>query len=305
MNPLLGQLPDVPPVKELWKREKSQYRVWIILFGVSILTILSLLITSIVLTQIGSGKEDIINKWYQYYSNEFRDHAAKDNANASFNWNQTVMPSIMVAMVGIGAMLFLTTTIKAYQKQNFAFISNWSTFSVGLGAMVGFVQLMRQIQAPHLVTPVNTVGGIVMLIAYILFIVIWIMASMPLVKIRREFQLSMRIEAIKNDPRYQAAMANPAAGAGMQQGPYGMGPIMGAQMAATPTQPGTENQTPQPNMNNVKTKEDKRREALENMTVAELKKVASKLSISGHKDMRKAELIDAIMRISKISKEKK
>ena len=304
MNPLLGQLPDVPPVKELWKREKSQYRVWIILFGVSILTILSLLITSIILTQIGSGKEDIINKWYQYYSNEFRDHAAKDNANASFNWNQTVMPSIMVAMVGIGAMLFLTTTIKAYQKQNFAFISNWSTFSVGLGAMVGFVQLMRQIQAPHLVTPVNTVGGIVMLIAYILFIVIWIMASMPLVKIRREFQLSMRIEAIKNDPRYQAAMANPAAGAGMQQGPYGMGPIMGAQMA-TPTQPGTENQTPQPNMNNVKTKEDKRREALENMTVAELKKVASKLSISGHKDMRKAELIDAIMRISKISKEKK
>jgi len=304
MNPLLGQLPDVPPVKELWKREKSQYRVWIILFGVSILTILSLLITSIVLTQIGSGKEDIINKWYQYYSNEFRDHAAKDNANASFNWNQTVMPSIMVAMVGIGAMLFLTTTIKAYQKQNFAFISNWSTFSVGLGAMVGFVQLMRQIQAPHLVTPVNTVGGIVMLIAYILFIVIWIMASMPLVKIRREFQLSMRIEAIKNDPRYQAAMANPAAGAGMQQGPYGMGPILGAQMA-TPTQPGTENQTPQPNMNNVKTKEDKRREALENMTVAELKKVASKLSISGHKDMRKAELIDAIMRISKISKEKK
>jgi len=298
MNPLLGQLPDVPPVKELWKREKSQYRVWIILFGVSILTILSLLITSIILTQIGSGKEDIINKWYQYYSNEFRDHAAKDNANASFNWNQTVMPSIMVAMVGIGAMLFLTTTIKAYQKQNFAFISNWSTFSVGLGAMVGFVQLMRQIQAPHLVTPVNTVGGIVMLIAYILFIVIWIMASMPLVKIRREFQLSMRIEAIKNDPRYQAAMANPAAGAGMQQGPYGMGPIMGAQMA-TPTQPGTENQTPQPNMNNVKTKEDKRREALENMTVAELKKVASKLSISGHKDMRKAELIDAIMRISK------
>ena len=304
MNPLLGQLPDVPPVKELWKREKSQYRVWIILFGVSILTILSLLITSIVLTQIGGGKKEIIDKWYQYYLNEFRDHAAKDNANASFNWNQTIMPSIMVAMVGIGAMLFLTTTIKAYQKQNFAFISNWSTFSVGLGAMVGFVQLMRQIQAPHLVTPVNTVGGIVMLIAYILFIVIWIMASMPLVKIRREFQLSMRIEAIKNDPRYQATMANPAAGAGMQQGPYGMGPIMGAQMA-TPTQPGTENQTPQPNMNNVKTKEDKRREALENMTVAELKKVASKLSISGHKDMRKAELIDAIMRISKISKEKK
>jgi len=308
MNPFMGQLPDVPPVKELWKKEKSQYRVWIILFGISILAILGLMVASIVLTQIGDGKSDIVDKLHQYYSQDFKEPFAKNKAIQDFNWNQTVMPSIMVGMISIGAMLFLTTVIKSYQKQNFAFISSWATFSVGMGAMIGFVQLMRQAWVPHLVTPLNTTGGIMMFTAYILFIVIWLMTSTPLVKIRREFQMSMRIEAIKNDPRYQSTMTNGAAG--MQQGPFGMGPMgpLGGQAMGTPQQPQTQQQPNQSAESSTqqpqgvqpvqKSKKDKRKQVLENMTVAELKKVASELSISGRNEMKKAELIEAIMRIS-------
>jgi len=317
MNPFAGQLPNVPSVKELWQNEKQQYRIWIILFGISILSILALILASIILTQMGEGKQDIINAWRKYFkgtgSHSFDD--INGWAQQKFNWNQTIMPSIMVTMVGVGAMLFLTTTIKSYQNKNFAFISNWSTFSVGMGAMIGFVQLMRQAWAPHLVTPFSTTGGIMMFSAYILFIVIWLLASSPLVKIRRQFQVSMRVEAIKNDPRYQQAMANggmgmqqgPFGGAGMQQGPFGMG-AMGGMGGAVPPQQPMQPQQPQPNQQVQqpqqqtqvveKTPAQKRREALENMTVSELKKVALELSISGHKDMRKSELIEAIMRVS-------
>jgi len=317
MNPFAGQLPNVPSVKELWQNEKQQYRIWIILFGISILSILALILASIILTQMGEGKNAIIQKWVDYFSidPQLTDIGRLTQAKQKFNWNQTIMPSIMVTMVGVGAMLFLTTTIKSYQNKNFAFISNWSTFSVGMGAMIGFVQLMRQAWAPHLVTPFSTTGGIMMFSAYILFIVIWLLASSPLVKIRRQFQISMRVEAIKNDPRYQQAMANggmgmqqgPFGAAGMQQGPFGMG-AMGGMGGAVPPQQPVQPQQPQPNQQVQqpqqqtqvveKTPAQKRREALENMTVSELKKVALELSISGHKDMRKSELIEAIMRVS-------
>uniref|UniRef100_A0A2C9KQ55 Rho termination factor-like N-terminal domain-containing protein n=1 Tax=Biomphalaria glabrata TaxID=6526 RepID=A0A2C9KQ55_BIOGL len=109
-------------------------------------------------------------------------------------------------------------------------------------------------------------------------------------KIKRVFMMSARIEALKNDPAYQAAQAQMQAmqNGQMPQGTMGpFGPVMPGAVAtaANPVAP----QVP------IISKEQ---EKLEKMSLVDLKKVAKKLSISGSDKMEKKELIASILRVT-------
>jgi len=129
-------------------------------------------------------------------------------------------------------------------------------------------------------------------------IAVYFGASTKVVRIRRQFAISERVEQLQNDPVYQAQMKqmqNMMQNGGMQMGP--MGPM--SQPMNQPSQPVMNPQGTQQTNNTINepliSKEEKE---LKEMTIAQLKQVAKKLSISGTSTMKKAELIKAILRVT-------
>lgn len=114
-------------------------------------------------------------------------------------------------------------------------------------------------------------------------------------KIKRVFAASARIEQLKNDPNFQAYQQQMQQMMGGQapMGPFGpaVQPPVENAPDAQQAPAGVAAAAQQPKVSDEQAK-------LEAMTLANLKKVAKKLSISGSDKMDKKELIEAILRVS-------
>lgn len=319
MNPFaMGNVPDVPTREELWKEEKSKYRIWIVLFSISLIAIFAIFLTSVILNAL--NEEGIVKKISTFYLESNKDYEKLVNPelqsldDAERFWrNSMIYGGIKLALVAISVFLFFTTLIESYRHHSFEKISKFASYIVGLSALLGAWQLLSMAFHPKLDPTLKFDEGVFQFAGYLVPVVIWIFVSMPVNKMRREFQVSAAVEKIKADPRYQemvnAQMNGQSPFGSMSMGP--MGPVSPFTQAPPQNQPTNKDAkspfTPQ-NQQGLDpsafsqarelTPEEKREIELKTMTILELKKVAKQLSISGYQEMSKTELVEAIMRVS-------
>lgn len=293
-----GPLPDVPSVKDLWKEEKSKYRHWIVLFAIGILCLTVLSVLAMILNIIDTGKylDDMKVNW-------LKDNPGKEfpeaDAKQSFVAYIIVPSAIKAIALTSGTLLFIITTIKAYRIKNLAKISSWSTMIIGLAAFLAafnLISLMWESSELKYLTNKEFLGGLLTFIFNILAVLVFFTISVPVTKIRRLFYVSEKIEQLKSDPQFQAMQQQMEAM--MKNGqfqPGAFGPTVGgAAMNAQPNANGNPEQIVTPVAPSISPERVK----LESMDLDKLKKVAQKLSISGFEEMKKEEIIDAILRVS-------
>lgn len=306
----LGQLPDVPSTEELWKDEKSKYRHWIILFGISIIIIFALLLTALILNAVhgDSIKESLFN----WGNGKINFNGIKTGNNEQYNidlnawsnhywkFNIIITQSVKIIIVLIGIILYFSTVQKAYKNKTFSHLSSWATMAIGIGALMGMWQLFSLFNNNAIFSYSE---GIYDFILYILPIGIFIFVSRPVVVIKRKFAYSEKIESIKNSPQYQQMKQQMNGQTGPTQ-PNNMGPMgpMGQPFpnGSTPKEAGKSTQ-PQPVKKEL-TASERRTKELMNMKLEDLKEVAKKLSISGYDIMSKKETVEAIVRITENDK---
>ena len=306
MGMQMGQMPNIPTTTELWKNEKAKYRLWMISFTIGIIIVFSLLLTSAILNIVGREgiKTALVESITKHYGgpNSPAAQEALNGVNKTVTMNNIAIPAIEAGLIGIGAILFVVTLFESYKKKNFAKLSGFAPLIIGIGAFMAIFQIVR-LAWSHNGGTFDNPGGIFQFINNFLLLGVYFAGSMQVSRIRRTFIASERIEKIKNSPQYQQAQAQMnamqnggQAPMGNPYGPMGMGTPTGAasvnKAGATVGAPG--NPIPVTPVETI----SKERKALETMSVAELKKVAKKLSISGYSTMKKPELIKDILRVT-------
>lgn len=309
-----GPIPDVPSVKELWKNEKKQYRHWIILLGLGLITIFVLVLIAFILNL--SNKANIVANLSNEYleKNPGKEVEANEYANNFFTRSYLIFPIIELLFLVVGIIAYGTTIFQSYREHNFAKLSSWPTLIIGVAALFSAWTLM-EILFFRDDNKFSTSGEVFAFATNILFIIIYFFASAPVSRVRRLFLTSMRIEQLKKDPQFQAMQAqfknmmnNSAA-----NNPYGPNTFTGNtapntnsnnngsanttanQAAATASASGqVNNPTVVPAKPSVSPEEKKLRE----MPLDDLKEVAKRFSLSGYEKMNKQELIDNILRIT-------
>lgn len=302
INPQMG-LPNVPPVKELWKNEKEKYRHWILLFGIGILVIFAMQLTSFILNMISADtiKATLQDRTNDYLGASLTTAQRKTVAAEVFTKTFLVMPIVQFSLVGLGIFYFIVTVFYSYKHHSFAKISQWATMVIGLGTFVAVYQLLQMAisKSSRIVLDNDFPGGIFQFINYFLVIGVYFGAAVKVSKIRRQFAISERVERLKNDPMFQQQMEaykNMMQNGGMSMGP--MGPMVNPQATNVnnPQLAGAKNNQTQQNIS--KPEVSKEEKELNAMSITELKQVAKELSISGYNRMKKTELIKAILRVS-------
>ena len=289
MNQGMFSPQNVPTPQELWKNEKSKYRVWIILFGISIFGILALSLVGLILN--ASNKTEVIQNlinWGNSSSSTLRfakgvdvDIAIDNWANRFYRNDLIITPSLKVTVLFIGFVLYISTIIDCYRKKTFSVISKWSTFVIGVGAIIGVYQLFNIYYG----TPIFSYAyGIYNFIGYIAPILVFIFVSVRINRIRNQFLMSERFSKLKNSPEFKNLQ---------EQMKSGQNPISPLSPFINPSF----NQTQSTNEQN-KIDKNSNLEKLKKMKMIELKAIAKKLSISGYNTMKKEELIDSILRVS-------
>lgn len=203
-------------------------------------------------------------------------------------------PIVSFVLLGIGVLLYGATVYDSYKSKTFAKLSGYTTFIVLAGAIFAAFQLMQMAWNEGARIETQFGGGIFQIVAYVLVIVVAVLGS-QVSKIKRVFAASARIEQLKNDPNFQAYQQQ------MQQmmgGQAPMGPFGPAVQPPVQNADANVQQTPATATAAAQTKVSDEQAKLEAMTLANLKKVAKKLSISGSDKMDKKELIEAILRVS-------
>ena len=294
---------DVPTTKELWKKEKPEYRQWIILFGIGMIVIFAMLLAGIIMNvknEVNIKKS--LFAWAQTHLSipaDIKDKETYMHNWASYYWKMSLVmiQSVKLFFVFIGIVLYTTTVYHSYKQKSFSKISKWATFVVGFGAFMGVWQLFSLISSSPLFSYSE---GIFDFINFIFPIVIFAFVSIPLNKIRRSFQISERMEQIKNSPQYKSMQEqmksnqqNPMGNPYGYNNPYGPSTVNNnMQQPVSPVvNPVVDKEQENSKKNNKITK-------LNNMKINELKEIAKKLSISGYYYMKKSELVQAIIRIT-------
>ena len=304
---MMGIDPNLPTTKELWKDEKSKYRHWVIILAIGLLVITVLTLTSFILNLIDRDLvvENLKDNYKERYKGATEEHSTSW-ANGYFVRYMIVYASLIIIALFAGIIWYFVSLIEVYKQKNFAKLSQWPTLIVGVGAMISFIQLASILfsseeQSSILISD----ASILMFSSRIIYILIYFAASAPISRVRRIFMLSDRVEKMKNDPQFQAMqrqMQNAYQSGQMPYGPFGpVGQNQEAQ-AKTQAQPQSQQELDKKSQNpppeEIK-KEDPELERLKRLSLEKLKQVASRLSISGYKSMKKDELIEAIMRVTK------
>ena len=306
---MMGIDPNLPTTKELWKNEKSKYRHWVIILAIGLLVITVLTLTSFILNLI--DRDLVVKNLKDNYKETnkgvtYTDQYLTSWANGYFVRYTIVYTSLIIIALLAGIIWYFVSLIEVYKQKNFAKLSQWPTLIVGVGAMISFIQLAsilfsREEQSSILISD----ASILMFSSRIIYILIYFAASAPISRVRRIFTLSDRVEKMKNDPQFQAMqrqMQNAYQSGQMPYGPFGpVGQNQGTQ-AKTQAQPQSQQELDKKSQNpppkEVK-EQDPELERLKRLSLEKLKQVASRLSISGYKSMKKDELIEAIMRVTK------
>lgn len=283
---------NVPTVKELWKDEKSKYRHWIVILGLGILITTVLTLASFILNIVDAStiKADIRESLESVYKN-----VTDGMVNSSFTRTFIIFPAIQLFAMIAGLVLYVGGTYNSYKEKNFARLSSWPTFVVGLGALLAVINIFQALFTGNTSSLFSSPSSLFSFITSIIFIVVYFAASAPVSRLRRVFIISERMEQMKNNPQFQAMQQQINAmlqGQGQGMGPFG--PAAGSAQGTSPNAQGAPGQTVTPQA----PQENPTKKKLNAMPVAQLREVAKELSISGYKTMKKQELIDAIIRIS-------
>lgn len=293
---VMGQMPNVPSQEELWKNEKSKYRQWIILFGISLLIIFVIYFIGFILNVVYSeeNKANVADFLLDNSNGKMTLSEAQNTADNYVLYQLQILPGLISAMLLAALGIYLLGVFNSYKAKSFVKLYVYPTFIIGFGALIGVYQVISQFIYGSL--DFQTKGGIYHFISTILFPIVWFVVSRPVSRIRGTFYMSKRINELKNSPEYlqmqrqlnDALKGNP----GMPLGMFGP-------MPTTPNDAGAINVEDQ-STSLIEQKIAEEQSKLEQMSITDLKAVAIKLSISGAESMSKNELISNILRVSKI-----
>lgn len=279
-------------VSELWENEKK-YRWWIIGFAVSLFLLFIFHLSLFILTFVFEGN------LIQHFINTSR----KDGYDPNVDFRMLLVNSggLTFAML-ICLSLFSYSVFKCYKLKTFEKLDSLSSFFLGFQVFFTFASLIQTFIYGADFSVIS--GNTIMLLSFILkflLIPVWLLLSREVKKIKRIFFFAKRQEELNAfyEANGQAGM-NPNAQF-QQQSPFGF-----------PFQSQANNQNAQANnankgnpieVNPEEVKKTERFSKLQLMTVGQLRKLADKLSISGNKEMKKAELIKTIIMVSQSFKE--
>lgn len=286
MNPMFNPMENFPTTQELWKYEKSKYRLWIVLFLLSLLIIFCLSLSSTILV--------LYNK--HSYALELENNFPQSSANTSdyekFLVNQIIAPTIISAAALISMILFIPTLIKSYKSKSFDLLNS---FSILFGIIVGIVSFIDLIWNIVDLSRYFLLLGTVFIFSTSLFgLFLWFF-SMKINSIKRQFLISKKFQEIKNNADFknmQDQIKN----------------IFNVNSSNVPNKQNNSKPSSSeksnlfgPNLEKDKQNNTKIENNIESklsaLSLIELKEIAKELSISGYSTMKKDELVKVISRI--------
>ena len=294
MPNMMGMNQNIPSIKELWKDEKSKYRHWVIILAIGLIVITGLTITSFIINLV--DRDNLIDQTTKDLSVIYKPNVAENMAEKAYVRTAIVFPSIISLSLIAGLIWYFVSLVDVYKHKNFAKLSGWPTLIIGVGSAISLVSLMMFVFNTNARAGMfATSGSIFAFVTKILYILIYFAASAPVSRLRKTFIVSDRVEKFKSDPNFQTMQKQMQDALKGGQMPYGaFGPVMASEKSPQQNPVASNNQTtPPPNKEEIELKR------LKSLSIDNLKKVAKKLSISGHSNMKKDELIEAILRISK------
>ena len=287
MSPMFNPMQNFPTIKELWKQEKSRYRLWMILFIVSLFIIFGISLTATILV--------ISNK--HNYALELENSFPNDKLNTSdyerFLVNQIIAPTIISAAALIAIVLFLPTLVSSYKFKSF---EKLNSFSILFGIIVGLVSFIDLIwNIIDLQRYFATLGTVFVFTTSFFGLFLWFF-SVKVNNIKRQFLISKRFQDIKNNPDFQKMQDQ-------FQNMFNMSNPSGNQTNSNESMPKKDSASNafgpslEKDKNNVTKVENNIESKLNSLSISQLKEIAKELSISGYSTMKKNELIKVISRI--------
>ena len=272
----------VPTIKELWEKERSEHRPWMILFGIGLLVVLALMIASLIVTlvsksEILSSLEDSLRQSNQILN----DTGIEQSVNRTFLM-RVIFPSVASLLISISLILYIYSLYVSYKSKSFEHISGLPLTVMTIGFFYSSVQIIMNLVSFSEST--SGASGILSFISPYVFVAIYIFVGSKVSKIRNEFKRSSFVEK------------NPQMFGNVQQG---MSPMPNNPFVNTRNAQFNKPVNIQENEVVAPTQEQERLEKLKAMSKNQLEILAKKLSISGFETMNKDSLIQTIIRISK------
>lgn len=318
MNQSPFGIQKLPTTEELWKNEKSKYRIWIISFGVGILAILAMVLISSILSFVAkSARVDELWKEFQEIYNttdtgRYTIEKLKEMAERQVLYSNLVWPSIKLIVVTLAVTMYFTTVYRSYNLKSFAGISSFSTGIFFMFALWEFINLFSYVFGiiKKDVTTTYTSSDWISVVTPFLFVAIYMGFGTKVTRIRNTFKYSERMNDLKNNPiltgnidqfmnQFNNTQQNSTKTQGEGQGvenPFGP-PAANVANENVAFQINEAHQ-----QERVKSEEELKYEKLSKLSKSQLEEIAKKLSISGFETMSSEELIKTIIRMTKSSK---
>ena len=272
----------VPTIKELWEKERSEHRPWMILFGIGLLVVLALMIASLIVALV--SKSEIISSQEDYYrqtDSSLSEIGVEQKAYKYFLM-KVIFPSVASLLISISLILYAHSLYVSYKSKSFEHISGLPLTVMTIGFFYSSVQIITDLISFSGST--SGTSGILSFISPYVFVAIYIFVGSKVSKIRNEFKRSSFVEK------------NPQMFGNVQQG---MSPMPNNPFVNTRNAQFNKPVNIQENEVVAPTQEQERLEKLKAMSKNQLEILAKKLSISGFETMNKDSLIQTIIRISK------
>ncbi|MGL6125418.1 MAG: Rho termination factor N-terminal domain-containing protein [Metamycoplasmataceae bacterium] len=269
---------NIKKVSELWEEEKK-YRWWIIGFATSLIVLFVLNLVFVVMAYM--SEKELINYFMGFYPTNREEMAD--------NWFNSIIVNLIIWTVAlfISSLVFIYSIFNCYKAKSFEKLDSISSFFVGFLTFYSFFSNFF-----NLIRISEIFFGNNFMIFYFflpfLSIPVWLLLARQVRKIKRSFFIAKRQEEI--NAFYEA-----------NQGQMGTNPFQspfGFPFQRTKTQEQQFNPVQNPENDAEIQKNKEKSSKLEAMTIVQLRQIADKLSISGIKEMKKAELIKTILSVT-------
>lgn len=262
------------------------------------LAIVSLLILSLVALFLnGLRFENSIDFLFKEYSSQ-KNPPSRSAVTRDLFLGVLLIIGIQFMSFFIGAVMFFKGIFNSYKSKSFERLSSAPSLFMGVSFFLAILHIFSILtNFSERSFYISQTQGILYFVLQIFIIVVFFSISIQVNRIRRLFMLSARIEEFKKTPQYKMMqqqfnnmqMQQPTQTQG-NSSPYGP-------PAATAVAAASEN-----NNKADDSPVNKQELKLNKMKLNSLRKVASKLFISGFEEMNKQELIKAILRVTQNEK---
>ncbi|MCP4337232.1 MAG: hypothetical protein GY679_05300 [Mycoplasma sp.] len=298
MNP---SIQPMPTEKELWKDEPNKLRAWIILFIFSMLvfSILSIVGAALTITQEKSFLDKIVSVADPDLTKH--EHSALEHNTAKIIKTSFIaFPLIYGILALVGIIYFVSILPNSYKKNTF---SNLPVYPLYLSYFVGFVAFFNLVGTYKSINIVKEFSGPLLIICTTFLSILLFFFALRVGKIRRIFISAKAYEdfqKFQQSPEFQEMQRN------MQnffnQANSGQTPNSPFETKSTSTNAGpkTSNKGPEPQQADIKEQNEESPEIkeLRKMSIEDLRKIGSGLSISGYAKMSKEDLMKSIIRVT-------